>query len=177
MGNPHLPGFTPRLFVDSAVRGRRLALLRRAPRQQATRRSSAGQQRAEGRHGPRIVGFASFELLRAEINPGDDGDDDEDDDGQDHIQLFIRKLPATIFPTNLSAVAAPGLADLPRWLTDQLADLNATIDEPAKRPPWAARPPEDSVSDTTAIRFLVIAPDPSLEEEFDIALEGVKGKR
>ena len=33
------------------------------------------------------------------------------------------------------------------------------------------------MSDTTAIRFLVIAPDPSLEEEFDIALEGVKGKR
>ncbi|MGE0191111.1 MAG: CpaE family protein [Planctomycetota bacterium] len=33
------------------------------------------------------------------------------------------------------------------------------------------------MSDTTATRFLVIAPDPSLEEEFDIALEGVKGKR
>ena len=26
------------------------------------------------------------------------------------------------------------------------------------------------MSDTTAIRFLVIAPDPSLEEEFDISI-------
>ena len=29
----------------------------------------------------------------------------------------------------------------------------------------------------TAIRFLVVAPDPSMEEEFEIALEGIKGHR
>lgn len=33
------------------------------------------------------------------------------------------------------------------------------------------------MSNVTAIRFLVVAPDPSLEEEFQVALEGLKGRR
>ncbi|MCA9315254.1 MAG: hypothetical protein KDB73_07165, partial [Planctomycetes bacterium] len=132
MGNPHLPGFTPRLFVVPLYEGDVLLFYDGRPGNSNPPFLPPVNNVPKDDMDPRIVGFASFELLRAEINPGDDGDDDEDDDGQDHIQLFIRKLPATIFPTNLSAVAAPGLADLPRWLTDQLADLNATIDEPAK---------------------------------------------
>ena len=132
LGNPQQPGFSPRLFVAPIYEGDVLLFYDGRPGNSNPPFLPPVNNVPKDDMDPRIVGFASFELLRAEINPGDDGDDDEDDDGQDHIQLFIRKLPATIFPTNLSAVAAPGLADLPRWLTDQLADLNATIDEPAK---------------------------------------------
>ncbi|MGE0191110.1 MAG: pilus assembly protein TadG-related protein [Planctomycetota bacterium] len=130
LGNPHLPGYTPRLFTVPLYEGDVLLFYDGRPGNSNPPFLPPVNNVPKDDMDPRIVGFGAIEVVRATINAGV-GDDDEED-GQDHVLLFVRRLPATIFPTNLSAVAAPGLADLPRWLTDQLADLNATIDEPAK---------------------------------------------
>ena len=48
---------------------------------------------------------------------------------QEQVHLSLRKLPSMVLPSNASAVETPGLAGLPKWLAEQIADLNQNVNE------------------------------------------------
>jgi hypothetical protein len=129
LGDPLDPGFAPRRFLVPLYEGDVLWFYDGRPGNSNPPFLPPVTNVPKDDMDPRIVGFGTVTLLGATVNAGGVVVNGVE---QSHVQLTLRKEPAYIWPANVSAVQTPGLADLPRWLADQIIDLNDTIDEPAR---------------------------------------------